>query len=906
MEGNAVLVSASVTLPVTVAAFAAAANMPAAMKQMRDLFTIGSVVPRLHEIGWDFRIPILFAINAKLKMFSRLPIRTKLALVTTVLLALISIAIYAYFPRKLEKQAREAVSEHARTIADMSAFSVAAPMAQGDDIAAVSALAGLRRNPDLVYFTLRDAGGRAITSFNDRVASSVKISAAEEARGRSVGNVGTPGETSGAFSADQRLYQTTTTVRFHGRAIGTLVAGFTLDRAMAAAARSRATVALIIVVAFGVGVAAIFALSGLITGRLKRMVTVTERIAAGALAVRADVDRDDEVGQLARSFNTMLDRLDTARAELQDLNHTLEMRVDERARELHESEKRYRRLFDRNLAGVYIAAVDGRVIECNEACARLFGYESASEFIAAGGKIHYANPRRRDEIMFRLEATEAITNEESQLQARDGKFVWVLENLRLTRGADGDTTIEGILLDVTDRKQVEAEISFKAYHDQLTGLPNRTLFVDRLQMAIAQAERTGKQLAVLFFDLDDLKSLNDTLGHAMGDTILKMVARRISLTVRHSDTVARSGGDEFLILLTEITDEKTAQIVAEKHLSLLRNPFIIDDDELHVSSSVGIAMYPHDGVDAEMLIRSADGAMYRAKAAGGNRVELCSGVAMAALGRSDLEQEIRSAIERDEFFLLFQPQVSIQDKRLVGVEALVRWQHPERGLVLPSGFISAAERSGLIATLGEVILHKACAQAAEWRKRGFIPPRLSVNVSPRQLYQRNFVGMVEGILAETGLDGAFLELELTESMTMQRSERSIHMLKRLRDRGISIAVDDFGTGQSSLSYLKEFPVDTVKIDKSFVVDLTRRASDQWIVRAVLLVANQLALRTVAEGVEDEEQCTFLRENGCAEIQGYLVSQPITAQELEKRFLEPTGQSAPRAASPRASRPVHLA
>jgi EAL domain-containing protein (putative c-di-GMP-specific phosphodiesterase class I) len=338
----------------------------------------------------------------------------------------------------------------------------------------------------------------------------------------------------------------------------------------------------------------------------------------------------------------------------------------------------------------------------------------------------------------------------------------------------------------------------------------------------------------------------------------------------------------------------------------MRNPFLIDDDELHVSSSVGIAMYPHDGVDADMLIRSADGAMYRAKAAGGNRVELCSGVAMAALGRSDLEQEIRSAIERDEFFLLYQPQVSIHDKRLVGVEALVRWQHPERGLVLPGGFISAAERSGLIAPLGEMILHKACAQAAEWRKRGFVPPRLSVNVSPRQLYQRNFVGMVEAILAETGFDGAFLELELTESMTMQRSERSIHMLKRLRDRGISIAVDDFGTGQSSLSYLKEFPVDTVKIDKSFVVDLTQRSNDQWIVRAVLLVANQLGLRTIAEGVEEEEQCAFLRDNGCAEIQGYLVSQPITAEELELRFLEPIERNEPRAASPRASRPVHLA
>lgn len=841
-------------------------------------------------------------------MLSRLPIRTKLALVMTLLLAIVSIAIYMYFPEKLQRQAIAALTEQARVVADMTAFSVAAPLQQADNIAVVEALTGLRRNPDLVYFVLRDANGTMVTSFNDEIAANTRVVGESRKRlTRSVGMIGTPGETAGAFSEGGQLYQTTTPVRYRGRVIGSLVIGFSLDRALVAAKRSRMTVAFVTVLAFGIGVALIFAISTFITGPLQRIVGATERIAAGARSARAEIDSEDEVGQLARSFNKMLDTLDTTRAELEDLNYTLEQRVDERARALRESEERYRLLFDRNLAGVYIATMDGRVIACNEACARLFGYASADEFVAVAGSIDYADPERRSSMAERLLESGTVSNEEAELRARDGRSLWALENVRLVNSAAGQATLEGILLDVTDRKRAEQEIAYKAYHDLLTGLPNRTLFFDRLQVAIAQADRKKRAVAVLFFDLDNLKSINDTLGHAMGDTILKMVARRLAVTVRQSDTVARIGGDEFLILLTDIHDEETAEAVAHKHLNALRNPFLIDDDEVHVTSSVGVAIYPHDGVDADALIRNADGAMYRAKAVGGNRIELSSHAAMPTIGRSDLEQELRAAIDRDEFVVLYQPQVSIFDRRLVGVEALVRWHHPERGVVPPSEFIGPAEQSGLIVALGEVVLRKACAQAAAWRRMGYIPPRMSVNVSPRQLYQRNFVGMVERVLSDTAFDGAFLELELTESMTMQKNERSIRMLNRLRDCGISIAVDDFGTGQSSISYLKSFPVDTVKIDRSFVVDITRGANDQSIVRALLLVANQLGLRTIAEGVEEEEQCKFLRDNGCGEIQGYLISKPITAEELQTSFLEMTpdvtSPSDPRADEPRASLPA---
>ena len=830
-------------------------------------------------------------------MLSGMQIRTKLAFVMTLLLAIVSIAIYLYFPEKQQKQAVAALIEQATAVADTTAFSVAAELDQRDPIAVTEGLTGLRRNPDLVYFILRDASGKIVTSFNDSIAAETRVMPRAARRSAPVGTIGTPGETTGGFSADEKLYQTTTVVRHRGKDAGTLVIGFSLDRALLDAERSRATVAFVTVLAFGIGVALIFLLSRFITGPLERMVRVTERIAEGEMSIRSDVDAQDEVGQLARSFNKMLDRLDATRGELEELNRTLENRVEERAKDLRRTEERYRLLFDRNLAGVYIALVDGRVVACNDAFARMFGFASNEQFLAERGTIPYADSSHRDRILKTLLTTGTVTNEEAELRGREGQSVWALESVRLVRSETGASTLEGFLLDVTARKRAEQEITYKAYHDLLTNLPNRTMFVDRLEAAIGRANESQRSVAVLFFDLDDLKAINDTLGHALGDTILKMVGRRLALTLRQFDVVARIGGDEFLVLLPDVANAAAAEEIAQKHLAAIRNPFLIDDDELYVTSSVGVALYPDDGIDAEALIRNADAAMYRAKAEGGNRVEVCTGIAEApALARSHLVQELRQAIERDEFVVLYQPQVNILDRRIVGVEALVRWEHPERGSVQPAGFIGAAEQSGLITALGEVVLRKACARAAAWRQMGFVPPRLSVNVSPRQLYQRNFVGMIERALADTGFDGAFLELELTESVTVNRSDRVIRMLRRLRDRGISIAVDDFGTGQSSLSYLKEFPVDTVKIDRSYIVDLVHRASDQSIVRAMLLVANQLGLRTIAEGVENEEQCKFLRENGCAEMQGFMVSRPVTASELEQKYLEWAPQRSAKAPS----------
>ncbi len=835
--------------------------------------------------------------------FSRLYLRTKLALVMTAILAMISAAVFVYFPSALRRQALDAVAQKASVVADVTAIRLSPGLRSHDRVAVAEALASLRRNPDLVYYELLDANGQTFASFNDLVAASAgpfpKTPAeapVEPALG--VSAPGTRGETVGAFDPQVRYYQTTTPVRFRGRRIGTMVIGFSLQRVSDEIRRSRAAIALVTLIVFAIMVVAVFALSALITGPLERIAQTSKQIADGELTRRAEIDSEDEVGQLARSFNRMLDRLDAARGELESLNRSLEDRVEQRARELMEevtarrraqdalksSEERYRLLFDRNLAGVYIASSDGRIISCNDACARIFRYETRDEFLADGGAIAYMNPRDRDSIMRRLQADGAVVNEEVELRDRHDVTVWALENVRLIPGRDGsEPTLEGILLDITDRKRAEEEISYKAFHDSLTDLPNRALLLDRLVIALAQAARHNQKLAVMFLDLDDLKTINDTFGHAIGDAVLKKLAQRLRENLRESDTVARVSGDEFLILLTDIENEESVEAVAATLLDEIATPLLVEDDELHITTSVGVAIYPANGTTPEELIRNADGAMYRVKRTGGNAVEFC-GRSGPTVGRMAIEEELRRAIDREEFVLWYQPQVNIEDRRLVGVEALVRWNHPERGLIPPDGFISAAEHTGLITALGALVLRKACEQGTSWQRQGFQTPRIAVNLSPRQLYQHDFVGMFQRVLESTGFDPHLLEFEMTESIAVQRSDRSLQILRRLREIGSSIAVDDFGTGQSSLSYLKQFPVDVVKVDRSFVTEVLTRISDQSIVGAVLQVANQLGLRTIAEGVETEEQCHFLRMLGCHEIQGYLISVPLAPELLEERFL----------------------
>jgi diguanylate cyclase (GGDEF)-like protein/PAS domain S-box-containing protein len=831
-------------------------------------------------------------------IFSRLSIRTKIAVVMTSLLAIVSMAVYLYVPARLHRQIVDSVIQKAAALTGMAAFSVADGLQERNQVAVAAAMTGIRNNPDLAYVMLVDSRGEVFASFNDLIAresgyTSVPmrpLAAPQQVRQGGQRYVAPAAQqVVGGLVPDGSIYQTSAPVQYRGRTVGRLYAGMSLAAANADAARSRAAIALVTLIAFLVLAVAVFALSTVITGPLQRIVETTEEIAAGDFSKRAAVTTSDEVGHLAASFNRMVERVE-------DWNRTLEIRVVERTRELAASEEQYRLLFERNLAGVYRAVESGKLVDCNDACAHILGYATRRELLDAGD-ILYAHPHERDSMVRRLREHGAIVNEEVELCAKDGKTVWALENVRrLPAEGDAPPMLEGILLDITDRKRSERDIAYKAYHDQLTGLPNRALFLDRLDVALAQARREGTSLAVMFLDLDDMKSINDTFGHVVGDRVLTAVGERLVSVVRGGDTVARVGGDEFLVLLAG-SDAEAADLVPRKILERISEPLTIDRDSLYLTTSIGVASYPGDGEDAETLIRNADGAMYRVKEAGGHDVQIASRGGKRTLGRLSLEEQLREALERDEFVLHYQPQVYIDRRTLSGAEALVRWQRADGTIVSPAGFMPVLEQSGLITILGEVVLTKACQQMVEWQKVGTAPLRMGVNVSARQFYQRDFVGMVERALASTGLAPLRLELEITETVAMQTSSRALEMLQHLRGLGIAVAVDDFGTGQSSLSYLKRFPVDTVKIDRSFVNDLISGENDEWIITAVLMLANHLGLRTVAEGVETEEQSRFLQGHDCREIQGYLIDKPLEPATFAERWLEKRpSERLPRAAT----------
>ena len=408
------------------------------------------------------------------------------------------------------------------------------------------------------------------------------------------------------------------------------------------------------------------------------------------------------------------------------------------------------------------------------------------------------------------------------------------------------------------------------------------MFSDRLTEAIEAAYRYRRNLAVLFLDLDRFKHINDSLGHPLADRLLQSVARRLHACVRASDTVSRQGGDEFVILLTEIARAQDAAVSAEKMLQAVRTLHLIDQHDLHVTASIGIVTYPDDGTDAEALMKNADFAMYHAKDSGRNNYQFFKpDMNQRALERQSLEVDLRHALEKGEFVLHYQPKMSLETRAITGVEALIRWRHPQRGLVPPAQFIPVAEECGLIVPIGRWVLLEACRQTRAWMDAGLPRIRIAVNVSTVELRAIDFVAAVRAILTETGLEPHFLELELTETFLTQDAKATAAVLQALKDLGVSLALDDFGTGYSSLSHLKRFPIDTLKIDRSFVRDLATDAGDASIVSAVIGMGESLQIRVVAEGVETRDQFIFLQENGCPEGQGYYFSRPMVAGQLTR-------------------------
>lgn len=450
-------------------------------------------------------------------------------------------------------------------------------------------------------------------------------------------------------------------------------------------------------------------------------------------------------------------------------------------------------------------------------------------------------------------------------------------NLGLERARLAETTQAANVARARSRR-----MSYLAQHDVLTALPNRLLLDDRLRRGVTSAHRYGRKLALLFVDVDEFKQINDSLGHAVGDELLRSVGERLQTCVRRSDTVGRHGGDEFLVLLSEVDGAGSAAIIAKKIIAAVTAPYDIAGPDLRITVSIGISMYPDDGQDAESLTRHADTAMYQVKAHGRGDFRFYEhDMNVPAVERHSIEGRLCNAVARQEFVLHYQPKINIETGAVIGAEALVRWQHPEKGIVPPAQFVPIAEDSGLIVPIGEWVLREACRQARAWQDAGLRRLPVSVNISAVELQSNGFFEGVRDTLQETGLEPGYLELELTETVLMKNAEATISVLRSLKTLGVQLAVDDFGTGYSSLSYLRQFPIDTLKIDRSFVQEITSDPDGAPIITAVIGLGRSLKHRVIAEGVETKEQLAFLRAQHCGEGQGYYFSRPLVAKRYAK-------------------------
>jgi diguanylate cyclase (GGDEF)-like protein/PAS domain S-box-containing protein len=465
---------------------------------------------------------------------------------------------------------------------------------------------------------------------------------------------------------------------------------------------------------------------------------------------------------------------------------------------------------------------------------------------------------------------------------------WVSAVYRPYIDDDGEILgVVALIRDITERKAAEQQIEYQAYHDALTGLANRHLFREHLTLALALAQRRSKQVAVLFLDLDHFKVVNDSLGHTVGDGLLQEVARRLKSAVSEGDTVARVGGDEFTIVLQDLSRAQEAASVAGNVLRTIAEPMIIHGHRLYMTTSIGITVFPEDGDDAETLLKNADTAMYRAKAEGRNTYQMSTPeLSRSTHERMTVESGLHSALEAGQFVLLYQPQIDVETMEVVGMEALIRWNHPERGVILPEDFIHIAEERRLILPIGDWVLRQACRDVRRFHDRGMRHFRVAVNLSARQFRDASLASAVESALADAGVSPETLELEITETVAMENVDLTMSTLEHFRRAGVTIAIDDFGTGHSSLSYLKRFPLDALKIDRAFVTDLPDSFEDAAIVSSLIQLANGLGLRIVAEGVETLEQLDFLKDAGCREVQGFYFSYPVEVEQVEELVTRP--------------------
>ena len=555
---------------------------------------------------------------------------------------------------------------------------------------------------------------------------------------------------------------------------------------------------------------------------------------------------------------------------------------------LHKAEEKYFRIFNEAVVGIFQSTPDGRFLSVNPELARIYGYASPAELMANCTDIAYqtfVDPSKRDLFKGTLEEKGSVNNLEYQAYRKDGSKMWLLENARAVRNSSGATLYyEGTVADITDRKVAEERVQYLAYYDALTDLPNRALLADRLSTAVAGARRQKDKVALLFLDLDRFKSINDSFGHSFGDLVLQDVAKRLKRRTREQDTVARLGGDEFLIVLNNVKDISDVAVAAKRFMDAMTAEFVVQGHSLSITCSLGISIFPEHGMDVETLVKNADAAMYSAKENGRNNFQFFAEEMTAqVVERLTLESSLRPALDKKQLFLVYQPQMDIATGKIVGLEALLRWQHPELGLVPPDKFIRIAENSGLILPIGEWVLRTACSQARKWQDEGLSAVRVAVNVSAVQFRQPDFCAIIGRVLHETGLAPQYLELELTESLLLSSADMTLSVIRELSALGVTLAIDDFGTGYSNFGYLKQFRVSRLKIDRSFINDVAVNPDDAAIANAIISMAKSMSLKVIAEGVENEAQMSFLRAHLCDEIQGYYFSKPLTVDKVADKL-----------------------
>lgn len=556
---------------------------------------------------------------------------------------------------------------------------------------------------------------------------------------------------------------------------------------------------------------------------------------------------------------------------------------------LRDAESRYRSIFENAIEGIFQSTPSGHYLMVNPSLARMYGYNSPQELMLVLNNINeqlYVKPGRRKEFVLEMESHQNIQNFESLAYKKDGSSIWISENARSVYDEAGNLLYyEGTVEDITSRKNYETQLEYQATHDTLTGLPNRCMLHDRLTQCINFADRYHTKMAVAFLDLDQFKLINDSMGHEVGDHLLLIMSQRLSACVREVDTVVRLGGDEFVILISNIDNLNNITVTMKRILSSVAKPCVINGLDYLVTCSIGISIYPDDGGDPSMLLKNADTAMYKAKKAGRNNYQVYTQELNEALAeRVKLEFRLRQAIENNELLLYYQPKVDFSTGLICGAEALLRWQPPGEEMIGPIKFIQIAEETGLIDKIGEWVLIQACKQAKAIKEKIGAPLPIAVNVSPRQFKQPHLAQTIKNILKATQLDPECLELEITESTLIDDAAKFIDTLHSLKTIGVKIAIDDFGTGYSNLAYLKDFPVDRLKIDKVFVNCLENDPANLAILKAIIVLGHSLDKKVVAEGVETENQYDFLASIGCDELQGYYFSHPLPESEFEALIL----------------------